>query len=252
MSQDSTLNSQRRAISHLLDRTRVSDARAAYYALDHAENRTTLVTWPADTRRALGYICFSQTGLDLFRPLVTMQLPWGDMQASTNLVYSAMPPGASVLMSVPSLYAPLIDALFDSHRKTEMAFYALDRGRHEPIINVLVTQGQGANGLPRFAIRNDGVSAASANVNWMAGRWAEIGVETNAGYRRQGYGRSVVAALSEHLLQQGKTPIYVVSAENQASIQLAESAGFVDTGYREFFLEAELRPNPHGASGQVG
>ena len=244
MTQPNSLQTTRRAISQLLDHKRPADARAAYYAFDHADERTTIVPWPVEGGRAKGYICFSRTGLDLFRPLVTMRLPWGDMSASSEVVYNALPPGASVMMSVPSLYMPLIDALFDSQQQSEMAFYALDRGHHEPILNVLVSRSNSANGLPRYVIRKDGVSAASASVNWQSRNFAEIGVETNPQFRRQGYGRSVVAALNEHLLQQGRTPLYAVSAENTASRQLAESVGFIDTGYREMFLEGELRPKP--------
>ena len=35
--------------------------------------------------------------------------------------------------------------------------------------------------------------------------------------------------------------LYVVSEENAASIQLAESVGFRDSGARELFLQATLR-----------
>ena len=143
----------RRAIAHLLDASKAADARASYYAFDHPENRTTIVQHPFSSGHALGYVCLSRTGLDLFRPLLTMRLPWGDMDTSSDLLRSALPAGAAVLMSVPALYMPLTGARFEIQQQSEMAFYALDRGRHEPIVNVLTTRSAGANGLPRFAIR---------------------------------------------------------------------------------------------------
>ena len=244
MTQSSSLAASRRAIRHLLDERDSAESRNAYYAFHHPDNRTTLTTYPADSGHALGYICQSRTGLDLFRPFITMRLPWGDVQASSDLIYNALPAGAPVMLSVPSLYMPLISALFDIQSQTETAFYLLNRRRHEPIINVLVTTGTGANGLPRFAVKHDGIVAASASINWQSPNFAEIGVETNPQYRRQGYAKSVIAALNEHLLQSGMTSVYVVSAENQPSIQLAQATGFIDTGHREQFIEATLRPKP--------
>ena len=236
-----SLAKSRAAIRHLLDGRNSADSRASYYAFDHPDRRTTLVTYPAETGHALGYVCLSRTGLDLFRPLVTMRLPWGDLQASSDLLYSAIPAGAAVMLTVPTLYMPLIAARFAIQSQQATDFYVLERSRHEPIINVLVSQSRGANGLPRYTIKHDGVVAASASINWQSAHFAEIGVETNPKFRRQGYAKSVVAALNQHLLQLGKTPVYVVSAENQPSIQLAQATGFVNTGYSETFLEAILR-----------
>lgn len=238
-----SLAKSRTAIRHLLDSRNSADSRAAYYAFDHPDNRTTLITYPAETGHALGYVCLSRTGLDLFRPLVTMRLPWGDMQASSDLIYSALPVGAPVMLSVPTLYMPLISALFDIQSQQETLFYVLERSRHEPIINVLVSQSKGVNGLPRYTIKHNGVVAASASINWQSARFAEIGIETNPQFRRQGYAKSVVAALNHYLLQAGKTVIYVVSAENQPSIQLAQATGFINTGHRETFVEATLQDN---------
>ena len=115
----------------------------------------------------------------------------------------------------------------------------------EPIVNVLVTRGVGAGGLARYTIRSAQSGQeevmADATLNWQSPRYGEIAVNTRPQHRRQGWGRSVVAALSQHLLDSGRTPLYVVSEENAASIQLAESVGFRDTGARELFLQASLR-----------
>ena len=238
------LADRRRAIRHLLDPQKSADARASHYAFDHADNRTTLITYPTHTARATGYVCLSRTGLDLFRPLMTMRLPEGDMMGGIELIYSALPVGASVLMSVGIRDLPIIRAVFQIEREQMTSVMALDRGRFEPIANVLTTSEKGPNGTPRVVIRHNGDTMASANVNWRSARFAEINVTTTPSQRRKGWGRSVVAGLSEQLLQQGIRPIYVVSAENQASISLAQSVGFVDTGARFAFLEATLQRRP--------
>jgi predicted GNAT family acetyltransferase len=55
----------------------------------------------------------------------------------------------------------------------------------------------------------------------------------------------VVAAAAQYILENGRTPLYVVAEHNEASIQLAESLGFANTGAREVILEAILRPRPN-------
>lgn len=239
-----SLSDRRSAIRHLVDDQNSADARATYYAFNHPENRTTLMTYLPDTARARGYVCLSRTGLDLFRPLVTMRLPLADMTATAELLYSALPVGAPILMSVPENHLPVVKGLFHIEQETLTSVLALDRGRFQPVINVLVTSETGANSLPRYVIRRDGETVASASVNWQSRHFAEIGVETRLDQRRQGWGRSVVAGLCQHLLEQGKRPLYVVASNNTPSIQLAESVGFVNTGNRLVFLEASLQPKP--------
>jgi predicted GNAT family acetyltransferase len=51
----------------------------------------------------------------------------------------------------------------------------------------------------------------------------------------------VVAALCGYLIDAGRTPLYVVAEDNTASIQLAESVGFSDTGTRDVMLQAALK-----------
>ncbi len=66
-------------------------------------------------------------------------------------------------------------------------------------------------------------------------------MRTQAGYRRRGYGRSVVAALAGEIMQHGRRPLYAVARDNAASIDLAVSVGFVDTGYRQLMMEVRAR-----------
>lgn len=248
------LKARRLAIRHLLRESNAADAMAAYYAFHHPDEKTTLVVSPEDVEanpiaHADGYVVLSRTGMDLFRPLVTMRLPIdrdpSATQASADLIGRALAPGQPVILSIPIRYRPLIDALFDIQSEERLRLFTLDPARFEPVINVLVIRSDGPSGLPRFTIRSSQTGeeevVASASLNWQSPSFAEIAVNTRLQYRRQGWGRSVVAALSGYLIDSGRIPIYVVSDENNASAQLAESIGFADTGEREYLLQATLK-----------
>lgn len=247
----SELREQRRAMRHLLREQDAADAMAAYYAFHHPDRKTTLVLWPEGVAedaggRADGYVALSRTGIDLFRPLVTMRLPTDldafATQAAADLLRLALAPGQPVILNVPARYRPIIGALFDIQSEEYLRLYALDARRFEPIVNVLVTRSDGANGLPRFTIRSSQSGReevmAGASLNWQSPRFGEIAVNTLSQYRRQGWGRSVVSALANYLIESGRIPLYVVSEENGASIHLAESLGFVDTGARDLLIQA--------------
>lgn len=253
------LQAKRRAIRHLLNEREAQDAMAAYYAFHHANEKTSLILSPpgVDTNPATpadGYIALSRTGIDLFRPLVTMRLPidcdpWAG-QSVVDLIGWTFTPGQPVILSIPARYRPLIDALFDVQTEELLRLYVLDPARYEPIVNVLVTRSAGPGGLPRYSIRSSQSGeeevVASASLNWQSPRFGEIAVNTHPRYRRQGRGRSVVSALSGYLIDSGRIPLYVVSEENDASIALAESVGFADSGAREYLLQATLKERAEG------
>lgn len=249
------LDDKRRAIRHLLDENEPADAAAYYYAFNHPEQKSRLHINPARSLRANSYICLAQTGIDLFRPLVTLRLPEStgaggiDFEASLELIYGAIPEGMSVIMSEPASYGPLLNLLFEIQKEEQLKLLVLDRRRFQPIINVLVTESESYNGLPRYVVRKtvDDQSAgrgdilASAGLNWQSSQFAEIFVHTKSANRRLGLGRSVVAAMIQHVIDSGRRPVYAASAENHASIQLAESVGFVDIGISKLLIEATLK-----------
>lgn len=250
----SDLTAQRRAIRHLLGERQPADAMAAYYAFHHSDDRTALVLSPEGVAanpaaHADGYVALSRTGIDLFRPLVTMRLPTdrdpGATETAAELIGRALAPGQPVIMSIPDRYRPLIDALFDVETEERLRLYALNPARYEPVVNVLVARADGPGDLPRFTIRSSQSGeeevVASASLNWQSPWFAEIAVNTRPRFRRQGWGRSVVSALSGHLIASGRIPLYVVSEENTPSANLAESIGFTDTGAREYILQAALK-----------
>jgi hypothetical protein len=250
----SDLKAARRAIRHLLRERDARDAMEAYYAFYHSDDKTALVLAPEGVAQnpaghADGYIAISRTGIDLFRPLVTMRLPTDRdviaYQAASDLFYRAFAPGQPVIFNVPERYRPLIEACFEIHAEEMLRLYVLDPARYEPIINVLVTRSTGPLDWPRFSISSSQSGqeevVAVASLNWQSPHFAEIAVNTRPQYRRQGWGKSVVSALSGYLLDNGRLPLYVVSESNEASAQLAEGVGFVDTGSRELLLQAVLK-----------
>lgn len=236
-----TLIKKRQSIRPLLNEQEPFDAPAVYYAFYHPDAKTHLVTHPIGANRATGYVAISRTGMDLFRPLVTMKLPQNDLDAGLELITRALPEGSSAILYAPITYGPLLHVLFDIQANEQYRLMVLDHNRFEPIINVLVTQASSPDGLPRFVIRSpqdEDQVAAAAGLNWQTPNFAEISVTTSPGQRRQGWGRSVVAAMVHYQLENGRTPLYVVDEQNQASLRLAESVGFRDSGERLIFAAA--------------
>jgi RimJ/RimL family protein N-acetyltransferase len=246
---EETLEQKRRAIRPLLDERSAADGMDVYYAFYHADERTQLYTFPRNAQRARGYVAVSRTGIDLFRPLLTMHLPAGDPEGAADLLYDALQPGTSVFIHCALEDRPVLAALFDIRSEQHLYLYRLERRRFEPLINVLVTRSNTPDGNPRYIVRptnpeSEGEIGASATLNWQTPNFAEVTVYTNPQYRQRGWGRSVVAALVDDLLQAGQTPLYEVARQNEASINLAQSVGFVNTGADKLLLEGTLRPRP--------
>lgn len=242
------LSEQRRAIRHLLDDTNPADASAVFFAFHYPDTKVQLVTYPFETQQAIGYVALTRTGIDLFRPFLTLRLPLNDLNAGVELIYNALIPGSGVIIDAPTAYLPLLRYLFDIQFEEHLHLYRLDASQFTPIINVLVTQAKSTNEYPRFVIRQTAAQQeellAASGLNWLSPRFGEISVNTNPNYRRQGYGRSVVSAMCQYLLENGRIPLYLVAETNEASIQLAQNAGFVATGHHQVFLHATLKPRP--------
>ncbi|NJN53727.1 MAG: hypothetical protein HC804_02580 [Anaerolineae bacterium] len=66
----------------------------------HGDSKTQLRPYPPDSSRAPGYVCLSQTGMDLFRPLATMRLPLHDLTTSAAVIYHALPADTAVILAV--------------------------------------------------------------------------------------------------------------------------------------------------------
>lgn len=237
------MSQRRRAIQHLLSDS-PADATAVYYAFHHPEGKSSVLPYPAEAERAEGFVTFSRTGLDLFRPLLTMRLPIADLETSAEVIYNAVQPETAVIIQAPADYLPLLQALFEVQTIEKLHLYTLDRNRFEPVINVLVTQNTGPNGLPRFVVRSqqDGQVVASAGINWQSPAYASLSVNTDAAHRRQGLGVSVLSAIVGYVVENGRSPLYEVAAQNTASQTLAQQTSFRNTGADKVLLQAILKP----------
>jgi hypothetical protein len=187
-----------------------------------------------------------------------MRLPEGekkgdpDLTSSAKLMEAAFPGRMPLLFNAPLAYRPILTGLIEIEKEEHLRLLVLDRGRYEPIINVLISRSESPDGLPRYVARQTGASPtgepgeilASSGINWRSNHFAEIYVHTKTPYRRQGLGKSVAAALVGEILESGRRPLYSVNDTNAASIQLAESVGFVDIGIREIFLEGFRKQLP--------
>ena len=243
-----TLMAKRQAIQHLLAPRSPADALASYYALHHPEERSTLLVHRAESGRADGFLALCRTGMDLFRPLLTMRAE--SEQVAVELLESALPPEAAVIIAVPLDLRPLIEALFSVSGEAVANVYQLERRDFRPVINVLVTRAPTPGGDPRFVIRGQsfdrgarpvGPTLAAAGVNWRSPDFGDIYVQTDPRARGRGLGKSVVSALSTWLLEQNVTPLYTVPDGNEASGRLAGSLGYRDTGARAFLSDGVRR-----------
>jgi GNAT superfamily N-acetyltransferase len=238
------LNEKRRAIRPLLSPTNPGDALASYYALWHDPRRTQLTLHHSADGRVDGFVAVCQTGADLFRPLVTLRAP--DQRVVDSLLHEALVPHRPYQVIVPVTLASAVREQMEIAHSTLNRVYLLDLGRFQPVINVLVQRVKGPEGNPRFQIESRGQLAAMAGTNWRSphGRgsaFAEVFVYVHPMGRGRGWGKSVVSACTNALLEERLRPLYVVEEGNQASIAIAEGLGYVDTGLRTFVGEGHLK-----------
>jgi RimJ/RimL family protein N-acetyltransferase len=224
----------------LLDENAPADALAVYYTLHHPADRTELFVTPSrqENGGVDGFLVRARTGMDLFRPLVTLRAR--SQAAVEALVRMGLPPQRPVYLTVPADYAELVNRCLSVSEAEVHRLYRYDPRRYVPEINVLVMTSTGADGLPRCEIRAGDRAGAVAGINWQSPRFAEIYVYTEPAVRGRGWGKAVVRMLSGMVLKSGRTPLYVVSDTNEYSIRLAEAVGYVNTGTLEYVCQAAL------------
>jgi RimJ/RimL family protein N-acetyltransferase len=230
----------RTSLRMLLDPRRAGDAMASYYALSHPAAKTRLWVHQSPAGRQDGFLLRAQTGLDLFRPLVTLRAP--DDLATGELLRAAFPAPQAAIFSFPEPLGLWLLPLLTVESMMQLLVLRLNPARLEPLINILVQRTNSPGGLPRYEIRNENRLLAAAGVNWQSSDWAEIFVQTDPDVRERGYGRSVCAALCRHLLEEKKSVLYAVEEKNTASIRLADGIGFEDTGERELQCSGSVLP----------
>jgi hypothetical protein len=215
-----------------LSLTEPSDALAAYYALYHDPGRTRLWLHYDATDRIDGFVTVCQTGFNLFQPTVVLRAL--DTEVAIGLLREALRPGRPYyVVTTPELGA-VVPVAVHLEREEVNWVYRFDPRRYRPEINVLVQPARAADGSPRFIIRSRDQTASEAGINWRSSHFAELYVHTQPWARGRGWGKAVVTACATTLIQASVDPLYMATEGNEASFRLARSAGFTDTGAREF------------------
>jgi hypothetical protein len=168
----------------------------------------------------------------LFQPTVVLRARNDEIAA--DLLRQALHPGRPYyVVTTPALDLVVRQQMQLEQEKVNQV-YLFDQHLHRPEINVLVQSARSPDGSPRFFIRSRGETASEAGVNWLSPHFAELYVHTRPWARERGWGKAVVAACALHLATAQVRPLYMFSQGDELSRRLAESAGFADTGGREF------------------
>ncbi|MEP7288268.1 MAG: GNAT family N-acetyltransferase [Chloroflexota bacterium] len=234
-------HNQRNQLAALLDTTSPADAPTAYYALYHDPKRSTLFIKTDEQHKAIGFVGRFQTGVDLFRPVLVLRCTQAEVAA--DLLEEALIVGRPYLLFSSLDQLTLVGGSLAVNNERVFSIYALDPAQFAPVVNVLVVQKTAPDGSPRAEIRSGDVQAV-AGVNWQSPRFAEIYVSTDPEVRQRGWGKSVVTACTERILSSGRIPIYLVETSNEASVALAQSVGYYDTGARQVFADVVYMGHP--------
>ena len=236
-----SIHTQRTLVRHLLDDSSPADAPTAYYALFHDPARSALFTRTDDAGRVTGFAGVFQTGIDLFRPLVTLRC--SDALCAADLLGEALTPGRPYILFASANQLPLVGGSLRVDNSRVLHIYQLDVRRFHPVINVLVQHRDMPDGRPRCVIESSGLQAV-AGVNWHSPGFAEIYVHTDAAARQRGWGESVASAVTQAVLEGGRIPLYLVESDNEPSLELADKLGYTDTGARQVYADVVYLGHP--------
>ncbi len=232
--------SKRETLQPLLDPESPSDAMAAYYALEHPEDRLNLFGYFPEENGPRGFIAIAQTGMDLFRPLAIPHV--ADPDGMQALLERSLDPGRPVILHVPLEQRPWVEGIVDIRQVRVTELLRLDPAAFEPVINVLVVETKSPEESPRYQIQSQRSGSAAAGLNWQGRGCAEIYVDVDEVGRSRGFGKSVLAALAGRLLGEGRVALYRVEDADTASRNEAYQVGFRPTGIRHLVTQAVLYP----------
>jgi len=215
------------------------DAPTAYYALYHDPVRSVLrVAADGD------FVGRFQTGIDLFRPLVTMRCH--SPETAADLLSEVLTPGRPYVFFAPLGQLSMVGGSLTLANERILSIYVLDPARFVPEINVMVQLSPTRDGTARAEIMAGlpREPVAVAGVNWQSPGFAEVYVQVASEARQRGWGQSVVKATTGRVLQSGRLPVYLVEPINEASVKLASAVGYIDTGARQIMAEAVYQGHP--------
>lgn len=233
------LEAKRRAIRSLLSPSDPADALTSYCALWHDPSRSSLTVQYHPDSAVAGFVAVCQTGADLFRKLVTMRT--ADPSALGELLRAALTPQRPYQVVAQLELAPALREHLAISEAATHAILHLKAAEFRPVINVLVQRALGPSRSVRYQIESQGHLVAMAGTNWRSPTFAEVFVFVHPEGRGRGWGKSVVSACVADLLQEGLRPLYIAPVDHEASVGLALSLGFRDTGGRQWSADAELQ-----------
>ena len=236
-----SIHTQRAQVRRLLDDSSPADAPTAYYTLFHDPARSSLTVQTDASGQAVGFAGVFQTGIDLFRPLVT--LCCFDAGCAADLFHQALTLGRPYLFFARLDQLPLVTSTLRVDSFRVLHIYRLDLRLFQPVINVLVQHKTSPDGTPRCVIESGGLQAI-AGINWQSPGFAELYVYTDADARQRGWGISVISALTQEVVKSGRIPLYLVEADNGPSRTLAEKLGYVDSGGQQVFADVVYLGQP--------
>ncbi len=230
-------------LASLLEADSVSDAMAAYYALEHPEDRVSLYSYYAADDGPTGFLAVAQTGLDLFHPVA---IPFvSEPRGLVALLRAGLNPGRPVILYLPSGQRSRAEQIVSTRNLVDTELLLLDPNAFEPVINVLVVEQQTPSGTPRYELRSQRRIHAASGVNWIGASFAEVYLEAKPESRSRGFRKSVLAAIAGRMLGEGRFPLYRVEEGDSLSRNEAYRIGFRPTGVRQVVGQAVL-----GSSGE--
>ncbi len=208
----------------------------------HDPARSALFTSEDNSGRVTGFAGRFQTGIDLFRPLVTLRCQTAECAA--DLLAEALTPGRAYIFFASLNQLPLVGGSLRFDNERLLHIYELDVARFEPVLNVLTRCTAGSNGLPRCTIELNGAQA-SAGLNWQSPAFSEVYVYTDPSARGRGWGSSVLSAVTQAVIDSGRVPLYLVEHDNEASREMARKLGYVDSGAWQVYADVVYEGHPN-------
>lgn len=233
--------SDRQQLASLLDTHSAADAMAAYYALEHPEEKVRLFGYAAGSGEPRGFLAVAQTGLDLFRPLVVPFVATREIMV--RLLRDALRPGQSVLIHLPADQLGWLDGEVEITEEHSLELLRLEPSAYEPVLNVLVVESDTPSGQPRYEISTAHGLSAAAGVNWRGSSYAEVYLEADDRARGSGLTRSALSALVGRLLGERIIALYRVPTRRISLKTEAFHVGFRPTGVKTALIGAVLLPD---------
>ncbi len=219
---------QRHQLAELLDEKSPGDAAAAYYALVHPTDKTKLYAVASNQGSPKGFLVVARTGLDLFRPLLVPFV--GQAVALMALLDQVLPITGASILRLPFHQVAWLNGVAKVENLHRYDILQLAPERHDPTLNVLVVEAPTPDETPRYEVRTADGQQASAGVNWVGRRFAEIYLQASPGARERRLTRSVLSALVSRLLGERKIPLYIVESTDPVARTEAFQLGFRPTG----------------------